>query len=38
LSRALDLDSNYRDLIPDEPDFNSLRHDPEFKQLMAISC
>lgn len=38
LSRALDLDSNYRELIPDEPDFNSLRHDPEFKQLLAISC
>jgi tetratricopeptide (TPR) repeat protein len=38
LTRALDLDSNYRDLIADEPDFNALRHDPEFKQLVAVSC
>jgi len=36
LSRALDLDSNYRDLIPDEPDFNPLRHDPAFKQLTSV--
>jgi tetratricopeptide (TPR) repeat protein len=36
LSRALDLDANYRDLIPDEPDFNPLRHDPEFKQLTSV--
>jgi tetratricopeptide (TPR) repeat protein len=35
LNRALDLDANYRDLICDEPDFSPLRHDPEFKQLMA---
>src|SRR4029079_6532861 len=28
LSRALELDSNYRDMIPDEADFNSLRLDP----------
>lgn len=34
LARALDLDANYRDLIPDEPDFNSLRNDPEFRQLV----
>ena len=35
LARSLDLDANYRDLIPDEPDFNSLRHDAEFKQLVS---
>jgi tetratricopeptide (TPR) repeat protein len=38
LSRALDLDANYRDLIGDEPDFHPLRHDPEFKQLLGVGC
>jgi tetratricopeptide (TPR) repeat protein len=38
LSRALDLDSNFRELVPDEPDFNALRHDPEFKQLLGGSA
>jgi tetratricopeptide (TPR) repeat protein len=35
LLRALDLDANFRDLIADEPDFNPLRHDPEFKALVS---
>jgi tetratricopeptide (TPR) repeat protein len=35
LSHALDLDANFRDLVPDEPDFNALRHDPAFQQLIA---
>jgi tetratricopeptide (TPR) repeat protein len=35
LNRALDLNPNYREEIPDEPDFNPLRHDPEFKQLVS---
>jgi tetratricopeptide (TPR) repeat protein len=36
LSRALEIDSNFRDLIPDEADFNPLRHDPEFRQLASV--
>jgi tetratricopeptide (TPR) repeat protein len=37
LSQALEIDSNIRDLIPDEADFNPLRHDPEFRQLAGVS-
>lgn len=37
LARALEIDSNFRDMIADEPDFNPLRHDPEFKQLTSVS-
>jgi tetratricopeptide (TPR) repeat protein len=33
LSRALEIDANFRDLVPDESDFNSLRHDPDFIAL-----
>jgi tetratricopeptide (TPR) repeat protein len=33
LSRALEIDANFRDLIADEPDFNPLRHDPDFIAL-----
>jgi hypothetical protein len=33
LSRALEIDTNFRDLIADEPDFNPLRHDPDFIAL-----
>ena len=36
LSRALEIDTNFRDLVPDEPDFNPLRHDPEFRQLTGV--
>lgn len=36
LSRALELDGNFRDMIPDEPDFNPLRHDPEFIALTSV--
>ena len=36
LSRALEIDANYRDLIADEADFNPLRHDPEFRQLAGV--
>jgi tetratricopeptide (TPR) repeat protein len=35
LSHALELDANFRDLIADEPDFNPLRHDAEFKLLVS---
>jgi len=37
LARALELDSNYRDMIAAESDFDPLRHDPEFKQLTGVS-
>ncbi len=33
LSRALEIDANYRDMIPEEADFDSLRSDPEFIAL-----
>ena len=33
LAKALDLDCNYRDLVPGEPDFDTLRNDPQFRQL-----
>lgn len=33
LAQALEIDGNFRDMIADEPDFNSLRHDPEFIAL-----
>jgi tetratricopeptide (TPR) repeat protein len=36
LSRALEIDTNVRDMIGDEPDFNPLRHDPEFIQLASV--
>ena len=35
LARALDLDPNFRDHITDEPDFNALRQDPDFQQLLC---
>lgn len=37
LARALEIDSNYRDMIAGELDFEPLRHDPEFKQLVSVS-
>jgi tetratricopeptide (TPR) repeat protein len=35
LSRALEIDANFRDMIPDEADFNFLRQDPEFITLTS---
>src|SRR6185312_12064444 len=35
LSHALDMDANFRDLVRDEPDFNALRQDPEFKVMVG---
>lgn len=35
LSRALEIDANFRDMIPDEADFNPLRQDPEFIALTS---
>ena len=36
LSQALEIDANFRDMISDEPDFNPLRHDPEFIALTSV--
>ncbi|HQU45491.1 MAG TPA: hypothetical protein PK867_21940 [Pirellulales bacterium] len=36
LSRAIALDSNYRDMIVDERDFDPIRSDPEFRALTQI--
>ena len=36
LSRALEIDSNFRDLVGDEPDFNPLRHDPDFIAITSV--
>lgn len=36
LAKALDLDSNYRDMVQDEPDFDPLRNDPQFKHLVGV--
>ena len=36
LSRALDLDLNYLDLVPYESDFDALRDDPEFQVLTSL--
>jgi tetratricopeptide (TPR) repeat protein len=35
LSRALQLDPDYRHLIDDEPDFDPIRSDPQFQALCA---
>ena len=36
LARALGMDSRYRELIGDEPDFDPLRSDPDFQALTSI--
>ena len=36
LSRAISIDANYRELIVDEPDFDPIRSDPEFRALIEI--
>src|SRR5437016_4815401 len=36
LERAVKIDTNFRDMIPDESDFNPLRHDPEFIALTSV--
>lgn len=36
LTRALDLDGNFIDQIPYEPDFDPLRDDPEFQMLTSV--
>lgn len=36
LSRALAIDSDYRALVDEEPDFDPLRDDPDFQALTSI--
>ncbi|WP_197528839.1 TPR end-of-group domain-containing protein [Aeoliella mucimassa] len=36
LSRALDLDGNYLDLVPYESDFDAMRDDPDFQLLTSL--
>ena len=38
LSRALDLDPNYRDLISDESDFDPIRDHPHFQALTSVAA
>jgi len=33
LANALDIDGNFRDFVHDEPDFDPMRNDPNFKTL-----
>ncbi len=35
LANALEIDGNYREMIPDEPDFDPLRSDPLFQSLVG---
>ena len=37
LSRALDLEDNYRNLISAESDFDSIRNDPAFRALVRVT-
>jgi tetratricopeptide (TPR) repeat protein len=36
LSRSLEIDCNFRDIIQDEADFNALRNDPEFIAITSV--
>lgn len=36
LARALNIDGNFRDFIADEPDFDPLRNDPLFKNIVGV--
>lgn len=36
LAQALDIEPKYRDLIPDEHDFDPIRMDPEFQALTSV--
>jgi hypothetical protein len=36
LANALDIDGNFRDFVPSEPDFDPLRHDPQFQHLTGL--
>jgi tetratricopeptide (TPR) repeat protein len=36
LTHALNIDGNFRDFIADEPDFDPLRNDPLFKNIVGV--
>jgi tetratricopeptide (TPR) repeat protein len=36
LSTAFDIDSSYRDLVDDEPDFDPIRDEPDFQALLTV--
>lgn len=36
LSNAFEIDESYRDLVADEPDFDPIRHHPEFLMLTSV--
>lgn len=36
LAQALAIDADYRDLICDEPDFDPLRNDADFQELVSV--
>jgi tetratricopeptide (TPR) repeat protein len=36
LANAFEIDSNYRDLVHEEPDFEPLRNDPDFQELTSV--
>lgn len=36
LSRAFDIDPNFRDLVPSESDFESIRNHPQFMALTSV--
>jgi tetratricopeptide (TPR) repeat protein len=36
LAKAFEIDSGYRDLVADEPDFDPIRDDPGFQSLTAM--
>ena len=36
LSRAFDLDPNYRDMVPREADFDPIRQDPHFQAINTV--
>ena len=36
LAQALAIDADYRDLVEDEPDFDPLRNDPDFQELVSV--
>jgi len=37
LAAAFDIDQSYRDLVADESDFDSIRHDPEFQHVISVA-
>lgn len=36
LARAIEMDGRFRDLVGDEPDFDSLRDDPRFQSIVSV--